>query len=304
MITRRTLLANAAASLAAPFAPKRVWASATLDLGGVRIDTLSDGNLVLPGDFILGGMPQEEMTAIVAKYGLPTDTLTPPCNVTLLRDGTKTVLFDAGAGPDFQQSAGLLPESLDMIGLSADDITHVIFTHGHPDHLWGLLDEFDDPVFPNATLMIGRAEFDYWTDPATVDSIGTARTAFAVGAARRLGVVADALRFVEDGEEVLPGIAARLAVGHTPGHMAYEVQAGSESVMVVGDAIGNHHVAFERPDWASGSDQDGATAADTRVALLDQIAGAQMRIVGYHLPGGGIGRAERVDGGYRFVEDA
>ncbi len=304
MITRRTLLATAAASLALPAVPRRVWASTTLEMGSVRIDTLSDGNLVLPGDFILGGMPQDEMTAIVTKYGLPTDTLTPPCNVTLLRDGTNTVLFDVGAGPDFQDSAGLLPEALDAIGLSPEDITHVLFTHAHPDHLWGLLDDFDEPLFPNAALMIGRAEFDYWTDPATVDSIGEARTAFAVGAARRLEVVADALRFVEDGEEVLPGVAARLTAGHTPGHLAYEVRAGSESVMVVGDAIGNHHVAFERPDWASGSDQDAEAAAATRVALLDQIASAQMRLVGFHLPGGGIGRAERAETGYRFVEEA
>ena len=82
------------------------WAGSTLTLGDTRIDTLSDGNLVLPGDFILGGMPQDEMQAIVAKYGLPTDQLTPPCNVTLLRDGTNTVLFDVGAGPDFQPTRG------------------------------------------------------------------------------------------------------------------------------------------------------------------------------------------------------
>lgn len=73
--------------------------------------------------------------------------------------------------------------------------------------------------------------------------------------------------------------------------------------MVVGDALGNHHVAFERPDWASGSDQDGTMAAATRTTLLDQIAADQMRLIGYHLPGGGIGRAERVDGAYRFVEE-
>ena len=105
MLTRRQILTTATAALVAPLAPRRIWAASTLSLDGVQLDTLSDGNLVLPGDFILGGMPQEEMQAIVAKYGLPTDQLTPPCNVTLLRDGTNTVLFDVGAGPDFQPSA-------------------------------------------------------------------------------------------------------------------------------------------------------------------------------------------------------
>lgn len=304
MLTRRLLLTSLGTALALPALPRRIWASSSLTLGTMQIDTLSDGNLVLPGDFILGGMPQDEMTAIVTKYGLPTDQLTPPCNVTLLRDGTNTVLFDVGSGPDFQPTAGKLAEAMDLLGLAVEDVTHVVFTHGHPDHLWGVLDEFDEPVFANAEHMMGAAEFDYWTDPDTVSSIGEARTTFAVGAARRLNVLADRMRRLADGEEVVPGVAARLTPGHTPGHLSFEIRSGSDGVMVVGDAIGNHHVAFERPDWASGSDQDGAMAAATRVSLLDQIAAAQMRLVGFHLPGGGIGRAERADGTYRFVEEA
>lgn len=302
MLTRRQILTSATAALAAPLLPRRLWAGSSLTLGTMQIDTLSDGNLVLPGDFILGGMPQEELQAIVTKYGLPTDQLTPPCNVTLLRDGTNTVLFDLGAGPDFQPSAGKLMEAFDAIGLTVDDITHVLFTHGHPDHLWGLLDEFDEPMFPNAALLIGQTEFDYWMDPETVNTIGAARTTFAVGAQRRLSAIADQVQLVADGQEVLPGVAAHLTPGHTPGHMAYELRSGTESVMVMGDAIGNHHVAFERPDWASGSDQDKDQAAATRLRLLDRLASEQIALIGYHLPGGGIGRAERANGAYRFVE--
>lgn len=304
MITRRHFLTATAAGLALPVLPSRIWAATTLSLGPVRIETLSDGNLVLPGDFILGGMPQDEMTDIVTRYGLPTDQLTPPCNVTLVRDGTNTILFDVGSGPDFQPTAGKLPEALEAAGLTVEDITHVVFTHGHPDHLWGLLDEFDEPVFPNAAHLIGQAEFDYWMDPETVATIGEARASFAVGARRRLEAMADRFTFFADGQEILPGIAAHATFGHTPGHMAFEVRGGSDSAMIVGDALGNHHVAFERPDWASGADQDGAMAAATRGALLDRISAAQMRLVGFHLPGGGIGRAERTGGAYRFVEEA
>jgi glyoxylase-like metal-dependent hydrolase (beta-lactamase superfamily II) len=304
MLTRRHFFTASAAALALPLAPKRAWAGSSLTLGPMQLDTLSDGTLTLPGDFILGGMPQDEMAAIVAKYGLPTDQLTPPCNVTLLRDGTNTVLFDVGAGGDFQPSAGKLLEALDALGLTVEDVTHVCFTHAHPDHIWGLLDEFDEPVFPNAQFLIGQAEFDYWMNPETVNTIGDARTTFAVGAVRRLEAIAEVVKLVADGEEVLPGVAARLTPGHTPGHMAWQIGAGSEAAMVLGDALGNHHVAFERPDWASGSDQDKDMAAATRVKLLDQLAAEQMRLIGYHLPGGGIGRAEKSDAAYVFVEEA
>jgi len=198
-------------------------------------------------------------------------------------------------------SAGMLTEAMDAAGISPDDITHVIFTHAHPDHLWGLLDDFGDPMFYDASYHIGRAEWDYWTDPATIDTIGAERQSFAVGAARRLEMLEDKINLFEDAAEILTGISAVATYGHTPGHMSYLVGG---KVLIGGDAIGNHHVAFERPDWASGSDQDPDMAADSRVALLDRIVADDLTLVGFHLPGGGIGRVERAGAAFRFVEDA
>ncbi len=300
MLTRRHFLTASAATLAAPLAPRRLWAASTLTLGERRIDTLSDGNLALPPDFILGGLPEAEQQEIRARFGLPDGVLTPPCNVTLLRDGTNTVLFDVGSGPDFQPSAGKLAEALSALDLTFEDVTHVLFTHGHPDHLWGLLDDFDEPLFANAQHMIGQVEHDYWTDPETATTIGGARASFAAGASRRLAVIADSIRLLADGEEVLPGVTARLTPGHTPGHLAFEI-AGPAPAMVLGDCIGNHHIAFERPDWASLSDQDPELAATTRSTLLDRLASDGHSIIGFHLPEGGIGRVERTETAYRFV---
>ena len=304
-LTRRNMLMGAgAALLGAGTLPRRGWSASTIDLGGLRLDTLSDGHLMLPYDFIMGSMPKPEAEVIVSGYGIaPGQALEPSCNVTLLRDGSRTVLFDVGAGPDFQPTAGKLDAALSLLDLTHEDITHVVFTHAHPDHLWGLLDEFDDPLFANAEFMIGRAEWEYWMDPNTVDTIGASRTTFAVGAQRRLAALDDRITQFEDGAEILPGVAARGTFGHTPGHMAFEVRAGSESAMILGDSVGNHHVGFERPEWASGSDQDPDMAAQTRKGLLDQLATDQMRLIGFHLPDGGIGRAERKDGGYRFVAE-
>jgi len=229
--------------------------------------------------------------------------LTPECNLALYRDGTNTVLFDVGSGPDFMPSAGQISDSLDAIGLAPEDVTHVVFTHAHPDHIWGLLDDFDDPLFYEATYFMGRVEWDYWWNPETVNTIGDARMTFAVGARRRMEVIEDNVTFFDDGDEILPGVAAQSTFGHTPGHMSFELRNGSQSAMVIGDAIGNHHVAFARPKWLSGSDQDPETAAASRAQLLDRLASEQMLAVGFHLPNGGIGQVERAGDSYRFIEE-
>ena len=261
-----------------------------LEDGARRIDVLSDGHLVLPRSFVFEPIPDEVTAEMSAAFDLG-ETIEPPCNLTLLRDGEAAVLFDAGSGAEFMPTAGRLWEAIGAIGVAPDEITHLVLTHAHPDHLWGLLDDFGDPAFPEAEVLIGAAERAYWTDPATVESIGAARQAFAVGAARRLGEVATTA--FEDGDEVAPGVVARLTPGHTPGHMSFEVAMDGAPLTVIGDAIGNHHVAMRHPALPSGADQDAGLAAQTRLALLSALTGAPA--VGFHLPGG-LGSV-RADGG-------
>jgi glyoxylase-like metal-dependent hydrolase (beta-lactamase superfamily II) len=290
---RRSFLALSAAA----FLPRTGFAATELALPDAKIITLSDGFLTLPGDFVLAGMEEGAAADIRQRFNLDPDSYTPPCNLTLYQDGTNTILFDVGSGPDFMPSAGKLDAALDAANLTHDDITHVVFTHAHPDHLWGLLDDFDEPQFANAQYLMGRAEFDYWTDPDTVNTIGETRTTFAVGAARRLDLIADQLQFIEDGQEPLPGVTALLTPGHTPGHMAFVLGGRA---LVVGDAISNDHVAFYTPGYSSGSDQDPDLAAQTRMALLDQITADDLAIIGFHLPEGGIGRVARNGEHYRY----
>ena len=298
MFTRRAFLAS---GLALPLAPRLVRA---VPLGTATLTTVSDGSLVLPGSFIFAPVSEADLAPVVAEFDLDREQLTPECNLALYRDGTSTVLFDIGSGPDFMPTAGKLAEGLDAAGVSPDEITHVVFTHAHPDHIWGLLDEFDEPLIPNATYMMGRTEWDYWWNPATVDEIGEARAAFAVGAKRRMEAIEDRIEFFDDGQEILPGIAALATYGHTPGHMSFEVRNGTDAALIAGDAIGNHHIAFARPEVSTGADQDEAMAAETRLRLFDRLSNEQMTLVGFHLPEGGIGRAVPApDGGFRFVAE-
>tara|TARA_B110000908_G_scaffold167599_1_gene220821 strand:+ start:1538 stop:2458 length:921 start_codon:yes stop_codon:yes gene_type:complete len=304
MFTRREILASGAALVASSsigLLPS--IAHAQVDLGNIRLDVVSDGSLTLPGSFIFETMPKDELAPILKRYNQSAEVLTPPCNVTLMRRGDRTILFDVGSGPDFSPNSGILLDSLAALDVSPEDVTDIVFTHAHPDHLWGLLDDFDDPLFAQANYMIGKSEWDYWMNPNTVDEIGDARVSFAVGARRRLELVEDSIAFFEDGQEILPGVAARATFGHTPGHMAIEVRDGSESVMILGDCIGNHHVAFAKPEWNSGSDQDEEAAAKTRMSLMDQLSHEKTRIIGFHLAGNGVGYVEKSQDGYVFIPE-
>ncbi len=302
-ITRRRLLSAGATVLAAQglLRPTSLWAATELAVEGRSIITLSDGMLMLPREMVVGDLADAQVTSILNEYGLTGDTFTPACNLTLLRDGDRTMLFDVGSGPDFMPSAGKLAEAMDAAGIDPSDVTDVVFTHGHPDHLWGLLDDFDEPVFPDAAYHMGRVEWDYWMDPATVENIDAGRQAFAVGASRRLPLIEGRVTLFDDGTEVLPGIVARATFGHTPGHMAFEVGMGSDAAMVVGDAIVNHHLAFELPEAQAASDQDPERGAVTRVELLNELASRQIAFVGFHLPEGGIGHVAREGDHFRFV---
>jgi glyoxylase-like metal-dependent hydrolase (beta-lactamase superfamily II) len=299
-LSRRSFVKTAAAVPLMAALPN--FAKAELALGSASLTTVSDGSLMLPGDMFFETMPKDELTPILTEFNISTERVTPECNLALYRDGENTVLFDVGSGPDFMPTAGQIVDSLDALGLAPEDISHVVFTHAHPDHIWGLLDDFDEPLFYEASFMMGRAEWDYWWNPETVNTIGEARAAFAVGAKRRMEAIEDAVEFIDDGDEILPGIVALATPGHTPGHMGFEVRQGSQAALIVGDAIGNHHVALQKPDWESGSDQDGATGVKTRKMLLDRLVSEQMSIVGFHLPNGGMGRVEKNGDAFRFME--
>ena len=301
---RQFLAGGAALSASGLFGLGPSIGHAQVALGDIKIDIVSDGSLTLPGSFIFEPMPQDELLPILKKYGQSPDALTPPCNVTLMRQGDRTILFDVGSGPDFSPNSGILLDSLNALKVAPEDVTDIVFTHAHPDHLWGLLDDFDDPLFPEANYMIGKAEWDYWMNPNTIKNIETARVSFAVGAQRRLQMIEDKIEFFSDGDEIMSGVMARSTFGHTPGHMALELRQGSESLMILGDCVGNDHIAFAKPEWNSGSDQDQETAAATRTILMDQLAHEKMRVIGYHLGGNGLGYVDKMSDGYAFVPEA
>lgn len=300
-VLKTGLAGAAAAMLPAGFATLGPAAALAFEIGDGALMTVSDGNLVLPLEFSYPDAPRDDLVALLADNGLPTDGFEPPLNVPLLRSGERVILFDVGSGPNFMPSAGRLGDNLAAVGIDPAEVTDVVFTHAHPDHLWGLIDDFDELVFANAAYHMGRAEWEYWRDPGTVDAMPEARKSFAVGAQNRLGYLEDMITLFEPGAEVLAGVEAVDTSGHTPGHMSFVLHGGGDPVLIAGDALLHHLISFEHPKWPSGSDQDPEQGIATRLQLLDRLVADKVRVTAYHLPEPGKGRVERDGAVYRFV---
>lgn len=276
----------------------RAWTVSELAFEDFTIQSVSDGKLVLPVGFLVpDSIDRDEIAPLLAEAGISGDSYEAPLNLALLRRGEYLILFDAGSGPDFMPTAGKLSEALDAIGIAPDQITHVVFTHAHPDHIWGVLDDFDEALFVNARHLINRVERDFWIDPATLGTIEPARQSFAAGAMRRIEALGDRLEVFEDGDQVAPGVTARMTPGHTPGHTSFDLDG---QAFVTGDMVTNAHLGFRKPDLPSGSDQNPEIASKTRIKALNMLADSGIPIVGYHLPDGGIGKVVRDTDGFLF----
>lgn len=303
-LNRRTVLKAGAGSLAAlafPALSVPARALGRLPLGDAELVTVSDGKLRLPIGFAFPDAPKEALEELLLEHGMATDALTPDCNVSFLRRGESLAVFDAGSGPNFMPTAGKLLDNLAEADIDPAEVTDVVFTHAHPDHIWGVTDDFDDLAFPNARYLISRAEWDFWSSPDSLSQVPEDRQSFAVGAQNRFAAIEDRVDFIKPGDEVLAGVEAVDTAGHTPGHLSFLVHGGSESVLVAGDALTNVVISFTHPEWPAGTDQDGDLAIKTRLRLLDRLASEKARFVGYHLPHPGFGTAERKGSAYRFV---
>jgi glyoxylase-like metal-dependent hydrolase (beta-lactamase superfamily II) len=217
----------------------------------------------------------------------------------LIESGDRRILVDTGwAIPGSSPTAGRLNVTLEVMGVAAEDIDTIILTHGHPDHLGGLLEpDTGEPSFPNAEVIMSQGELEFWTgdEAAPLLEVPILRPIPDI-----LDALRDRIRLVQAGAEAAGGIRTISSPGHTPGHMCLGLEAGGRQVLLTGDAIVNVHSAFERPDWHNFFDIDPEEGGRTRRRLLDQAVADEMLILGYHFPFPGLGYALRDGDAYRW----
>lgn len=300
-IDRRKFLGAGAALVAAGVLPKSVLALSgphNFKHGNFDVTVVSDGSFEIPLEIINKEAKPEDLRALL---GLAADAKTNHMEFSpvLVKSGSDVILFDTGNGVG-NNGAGMLVESLKTAGVEPGAITKVIYTHAHPDHLWGTLKD-GKPVFANASHHVAEAEWNFWTNPDLPSKMPEAMKGMVQTTQTQLAGIKDKVAMFKPGAEVVPGINVIDTPGHTPGHVSFEL-AGGDGLVLTGDAVTVPKVFFAHPDWAFGFDADGATAGKSRRALLDMAASGKKLMLGYHWPYPGLGRAEAKDGAFVYVQ--
>lgn len=299
-LSRRTLLVATAASIATRALPALAAAPFSFKHGAFEVTVVSDGHLVLPTSFLAPDAPPAERDALLNAAGETGEQYNSPTNVTLVRTTDDLILVDIGSGDRFMPSAGKLWDNLKAAGIDKARITKVIFTHGHPDHLWGTIDELDDLVTPDATFYVAAKEWDFWNSDNATRGLPAERAGFVTGARRNYTAIKDKVKMVKPGDEIVASLRLIDTPGHTQGHVSLEL-AGTDGLIVGGDALTHPLISFQHPEWRPTADHVPDQAAATRRKLLDRIATDRSRLIGFHLPYPGLGIVERKDTAYRFV---
>jgi glyoxylase-like metal-dependent hydrolase (beta-lactamase superfamily II) len=243
--------------------------------------------------------------ALARANNIDTQRFEHPNIPTLVNTGKQLVLFDTGNGAlprEYEQLSKRLPpgqlvERLAAAGYRAEDIDIVVITHGHPDHIGGLV-EGGRPVFSNARYVFGAAEFDFWNRGENVREARKFNRELFVKICVPL---ADRSTFIKPGDDVASGITAVDAAGHSPGLLAFHIESTGKRFMITADTCTQYVMAVQRPEWYFEMDDDKEKAVATRKRILDMLANEKLFLASFHMPFPGIGFVEKGAGGYRWV---
>ena len=318
MMNRRTLLLSGAATLAAPallagcaeepavvsVAPPPATQAPGFyryKVGSLNVTTVNDGFVNFPLNGFVVNKPLAEVQAVMRANFQPEDRLTVPFNVTFVETRRGLVAFDAGNGALAPtETRGKMIANMAAAGIDPTKVAAVVISHFHADHISGLTTAEGLRAFPNAEVVVPQTEWRFWNDAGNESrSPERQRSSFA-NTARRFQVYDGRIRVIRDNAEVMPGIRAVAAHGHTPGHTAYHIADGDAQLMYVADVTNRPVPMALNPGWHAVVDFDAAMAEATRRRMYDRLSADRVAMTGYHFPFPARGYLTREGAGYRF----
>lgn len=270
-------------------------------LGDFEVTALSDGILILPVEKLLTNTKPEKTLKALQKYHLSTPT-TISVNGYLINTGSKLILIDTGAATLFGPTAGRLANSLQAAGYTPEQVDEIYITHMHGDHVGGLMNGAK-MVFPNAIVRADQHDADFWLSPVNMDKAPAGSKGAFQGAMASLNPYVEAGKFKAfDGDtELLPGVKAIAARGHTPGHTIYAVESKGQKLMLWGDLMHVAAVQFENPSVTIAFDSDNKAAMAQRLKAYADAAKQGYMVGATHLSFPGLGYLRTEGKGYAWM---
>jgi glyoxylase-like metal-dependent hydrolase (beta-lactamase superfamily II) len=269
------------------------------NLGTFKCTAISDGTFTYappmfppPAIFLFANASRDPLEHVLGKHNIKPEQWSEwvsPYICLLINTGSHRVLVDTGAD-GLGSNTGRLLQNLKAEGIDPEDINTVILTHGHPDHIGGNTDSEGKPSFPNAQYVMWKDEWDFWNSEETALKLEEHSREILLGYARKnLPPIQDQLSLFDHEAEILPGIKAIAAPGHTPGHMALAISSESEQLLCIADAV-LHPIQLERPDWHAVVDFHPEQLEATRHKILARAATDNALVLAFHFPFPGLGR--------------
>ena len=310
MLSRREMIAAGlatgvawkSASAAAPVADTQGPGVYRFRLGDYQLTALYDGLWPVKIDehFIRNASAADVDAALAAAF-LPPRILPISFTALLVNTGSKLVLIDTGTAGQIVDSAGVLLQNLQAAGIKPGQIDTVLISHFHPDHINGIKDKDGARIFPNAEIAVPEGEWAYWMNEANMTGTEPVVHKYFLNARRIFRDIAGEVRRFKPDGEVAPGITSIAAFGHTPGHVAFGISSGKDSMLVLSDSARNPNLFVRHPEWQPSFDMDGPLAVETRKRLLDRASADKMLVHGYHFPFPATGHIAKTGTGYELV---
>lgn len=259
-------------------------------IGKVRLTVLDDGTFRFPARYFFSNVPEE-----VWRSELATDDegkIPVGHNYALLKSGEDLIVVDTGYGDDTHDGrTGHLLEEFDRTGYRREQVSMVVNTHAHGDHISRntcMEGEGSTPSFGNARYFLGRADWDYF------DGLQGEVHHFD----RQLRSLAErgVLTLVDGALQLTPEVSLLPTPGHTPGHMSVVIQSCGQMAIYLGDVC-HHPLHFSHPEWVSSFDTHPELTPDTRARIFGMALAHRALLVCPHAAAPGIGRLRQTDGG-------
>jgi glyoxylase-like metal-dependent hydrolase (beta-lactamase superfamily II) len=264
----------------------------SFQIGDVVVSALSEGEQKNNTANLIGVTPE-----ILSKY-VPEGTYPAGINAFLIRSDAKTILIDAGFGRN-------LFDNFKTLKTSSDKVDVILLTHMHGDHIGGLLKD-GKPTFPDAEIYLPKPEHDYWTSDVEMNKTPENRRGSFLQARSVIALYKDKLHLFTpseagtDAEEIIPGIKAIAAYGHTPGHTGYLLESAGSRLFIWGDLTHAMAVQMPHPEVAITYDVNPEVAIAFRKKLLDYVAKNKIPVAGMHIALPSIGDVTVNGDGYKF----